>query len=172
MASRRYAFTLMELLVVVAVIGILVAIAIPSFAGARALAQRAGCKATLRSIGSGLATYLVASDNKYPRVANLPTTVGSEFPALPQALDGYVGASVLKCPADSEKVYEPDGSSYEFNIWLCGKELDDNWVGELMGPIYTQVVWDYEPFHGPPGTDMCINYLYADGAVRGLGENE
>ncbi len=172
MASQERGFTLMELLVVIAIIGILVGIAIPSFNAARALAQRIGCKGTLKSVGSGLAIYLESNRNRYPRVANLASELGSTFPTLPQALKGYIGSDKLRCPADNDPRYDADACSYEYNSWLCGRELDDNWVGEMMGPIYTQVVWDYEPFHGPAGTDLCINYLYADGTVKGLGENE
>ncbi len=171
MTPPKRAFTLMELLVVIAILGILISITIPAFSAARAIAQRAGCKATLKSVGNALAMYLTNNRDRYPRVANLPSEIGSEFPSLPEALQDYLGASVVKCPADSEGVYEPDGSSYEFNLWLCGKALDDKWVGELMGEIYTQVVWDYYPFHGEPGTDLCINFLYADGSVKGLGED-
>ncbi|GMV98490.1 MAG: hypothetical protein AMXMBFR83_28400 [Phycisphaerae bacterium] len=55
--SVRRAFTLIEVLVVVAIIALLVAILIPSLSQARELAYRAGCAANLHSIGHAMTFY-------------------------------------------------------------------------------------------------------------------
>lgn len=54
---RRDSFTLIELLVVVAILALLIAIMMPSLASARESARAARCGTTLRSLGTGLATY-------------------------------------------------------------------------------------------------------------------
>ncbi len=61
-------FTLIELLIVVAIIGILAAIAVPNFINARVRALIARCEADLRSLGSALEMYRL-DNNMYPPAA-------------------------------------------------------------------------------------------------------
>ena len=49
--SRRFAFTLVELLVVIAIIGILIALLLPAIQAAREAARRTQCKNNLKQIG-------------------------------------------------------------------------------------------------------------------------
>jgi prepilin-type N-terminal cleavage/methylation domain-containing protein len=171
MTVKTRAFTLMELLVVVAIIGILVSIAIPALGLARTLAQRAGCKATLKGLGSGIATYLTANHDHYPWVTNMPSQELNELPSLPEALDGFVGSNKVRCPGDVD-YYKTEGSSYEFNTMLCGEQLEDTHLGDRLGELYMPVVWDYDWFHGDRGQNLGKNFLYANGAVLGLGQDQ
>lgn len=62
-------FTLIELMVVVAIIAILAGILIPNFVNARAQAQTAACESNLRSIATSLELYY--TDNQvYPTASN------------------------------------------------------------------------------------------------------
>ncbi len=62
-------FTLIELMIVVAIIAILAGILIPNFVNARAQAQSAACESNLRSIATALELYY-ADNQVYPTAAS------------------------------------------------------------------------------------------------------
>src|SRR4030095_16971266 len=60
--SRKSGFTLVEIMIVVAIIGLLAAIAIPNFVKARTASQKNACIANLKQISGAKATW--ALENK------------------------------------------------------------------------------------------------------------
>lgn len=143
--SQRSAFTLVELLTVIAVIALLAAILFPVFASARGKARETTCLSNLRQIGLATLAYAEDYDDRFPLGGDpidlhAPTAwFGSPyepivrlFKPLPDVLDPYTKSKAIwHCPADSgfelggrmettpldtrPSSFEKYGSSYYYN---------------------------------------------------------
>lgn len=84
---RQTGFTLVELLVVVAIVGILSALLLPALSRAKAHAQSTVCKNHMRQMGQALQMYVHENGGKYPYYLGPPgpaygDAAGSEGRAL------------------------------------------------------------------------------------------
>lgn len=104
----RNGFTLIEILVVIAIISILAAILFPVFARARENARRASCQSNLKQIGLGLLQYIGDYDETLPH--SFHGSFGDSTPAgttpdnykWMDAIYPYVKSEALfNCPSDS-----------------------------------------------------------------------
>ncbi|RJP21097.1 MAG: prepilin-type N-terminal cleavage/methylation domain-containing protein [Candidatus Omnitrophota bacterium] len=73
MKCRYYAFTLIELLIVVAIIGILAAIAVPNFMNAQTRAKVARAQSDMRNLKVSIDSYQI-DNNMYPTARYSPVT--------------------------------------------------------------------------------------------------
>lgn len=88
---RRGAFTLIEIMIVIAIIAVLAAIAIPNFQAARKRAQVRACYANLRSLAGALEYYCadINMDYQISSEADLkPIVDGGHLNATPKCPDG------------------------------------------------------------------------------------
>lgn len=94
------AFTLVELLVVVAIIALLVSILLPSLGRAKEQARIAVCLTNVRNIGSAFDLYINESDGWYPQGTGWGGTVGMRsWDMVLQPF--YENYGVLHCPSDN-----------------------------------------------------------------------
>jgi prepilin-type N-terminal cleavage/methylation domain-containing protein len=101
---RAAGFTLVEIMIVVAIIGLLATIAIPNFVRARLKAQQSACINNLRQIDGAKQTWALenkASQNTVPVIANIQPYLGR----------GTAGTAPT-CPADSSSSF---ATSYSLN---------------------------------------------------------
>ena len=67
--NKKYGFTLVELLIVIAIIAVLISILIPVLGRARSIAKRAVCATQLRDIGQGIVMYASEYSDKLPKTS-------------------------------------------------------------------------------------------------------
>ena len=88
----RKGFTLVEIMIVVAIVALLSAIAIPNLLRARVTANESAAQATLRTISVAIETYAAANAGVYPDAESklLPASLGgtSDPPYLNKAYNG------------------------------------------------------------------------------------
>jgi prepilin-type processing-associated H-X9-DG protein len=123
-----------ELLVVVAIIGMLIAFLMPAINAARNAARRTQCQNNLRQIGLSIEMYLDSHGGVYPDVAVVPG-IGSA-PTVLEVFGPYMerNQATLACPSDSAyyrrgerdepqlSFYDKFGQSYEYLAFrLAGK---------------------------------------------------
>ena len=97
--ALRRGFTLIEIMIVVLIIGILLAIAVPNFVKARESARTKSCVSNLQQIQAAKQQY--AMDNK---LAGTATVTGAQIYGSANYISGPVTGPV--CPAGTA-VYDP-----------------------------------------------------------------
>jgi len=103
MFRKDEGFTLVELMVVVLIIGILVAIAIPVFNSAKANAQTKACYANERTMEGAYQTYLAASNEA-------TIGAGTTIATLTNLIVPDFVQAVPECPAGGTYTIAPEGS--------------------------------------------------------------
>lgn len=134
---RLHAFSLLEVLVVIALVGILASLLLPAVGRSKTKAYQVVCLNNLRQLGIATRAYADDNQERLPSAEILPTQPMNPRDPLPRICDvlaGYAGrvlgtnassGTVFRCPLDKLDRFAAEGSSYEWNADLNGHRLDE-----------------------------------------------
>ncbi len=194
-AAKHRGFTLIEMLVVIAIIGILCAIAFPMIFTTRESARRAVCMSNLRQIGMAIQMYAADHGDRTPPqprgegigdwgdvicVFDATEEVKDRFQidyTVADVLMPYTGSrEIFRCPSYAPSVDYPECVRWSYVYIAEGDDI--NW-GRRDDPNYgdPSLSWLACDLRGTAwGTNhtfrnwaelFYINVLYLDGHVRG-----
>ena len=193
----KKAFTLVELLVVLAIITLLAAIIFPAFATVRGRARQTSCLSNLKQIGVAAGMYMQDNDGRYPRAVdpldrNYPALWQdyapfqadiARFPLINEVLQPYIASKqVFACPADggfdiadfanlrldaTPSSFEKFGSSYYYRTQFAAWDK-----GESSVPNPSQINFLFDGHGRWHGTLLPLakryNCLFADFHVKNI----
>lgn len=151
--NRNQAFTLIELLIVVAIIGILAAIAVPNFLNASMRAQIARMETDLKALGDALLMYRIDNKNYFAQMGGNPaaelrrlTTPVSYISSIPQ--DPY---------REGSKKYQSVTYNYDYSAYGPDRAKTD-WLLHGLGPDTDEDIG--VGGYGPQTSDLFKQLLY------------
>ena len=95
LVKKQRGFTLVEVMIVLVIIGIIAAIAVPKLSGFTTRAKRQACEANIKAIETAVAAYSAAQDGDIPGDLG---DIGEYLREKP------------KCPLGGEYTFQGDGS--------------------------------------------------------------
>jgi len=134
------AFTLIEILVVLAIISILAALLLPALSSAKAKGRQVGCVNNLKQLGLGFQMYAADNEGRLPENTpagrgNNPWVLGNLKNAAEATNQTLIRQSKLfpyashvacyRCPADPSQVGgSPRVRSYSMNGWMGSRSME------------------------------------------------
>ncbi len=133
MTSARRAFTLVEILIVVVILGILAAIVVPRFVGARDEAAVGTTVYELEKLRRAIDVYMARHDNELPAVTAgdgtwgaLTAGNGEYLKAAP--MNPYVGGASSRVIIIANA---PDGAYQQTHGWVFNDATGEVWAGSF-----------------------------------------
>lgn len=188
--ARCEAFTLVELLVVTAILAILAGLLLPVLSRVRSRARSVTCVSNLRQLGTAFALYEQDFDERLPDFHSDPLAAAQAMRpaywhdrfcrglALAPGQLSFVGAlwpylrspAIAFCPADGQRA--ADGrwvTSYEYKAWLARGHT----LGEVPQAVGMALLWEQWAYHDGENAHAseydrrtAMNVLFVDGHVR------
>jgi prepilin-type processing-associated H-X9-DG protein len=163
------AFTLLELILTIAIIACLVSLLMPAFSMVRQRADSAACVANLRQIGVSAQLYAGEHDQTMPVIEPWPSqpvyASGDSAQKLLDALSGYgITDATLRCRSDiaGPNYHAREGSSYQWCPMANGQNVNSVkmvWAGNVEGVTLSRLLmaFDYTNVH-----HKSSNVLFGD----------
>ena len=194
-------FSLVELMVVVAILSLLTALLLPAIATAQGKAREVTCNSNLRQVGMAVSLYLQDNDGAYPYAvdavdAQSPSYWSSypafqaDIPKLPQVHDVLLPYAksrlVYRCAGDTGFLYadfhtvmlnafpisfEKYGSSYGYRTEIAARQITESQINK---PAEINLFLDWVgQWHGTLfPLAQRYNVLFADGHVKNVNRAE
>jgi prepilin-type N-terminal cleavage/methylation domain-containing protein/prepilin-type processing-associated H-X9-DG protein len=171
--SGAEAFTLIELILVVAILAILISLLAPVLSLAQQRADSAACAANLRQIGIAVNLKIQDNDQRIPRIETDPTqpVYAAEDGARPllETLRPYgLAEKNVQCRTDlrTHNYFAAKGTSYEWKPMTDDELIIDAKIYAPFGTLslpssLIRLATDFDSLHR-----QRQNILYADGHVR------
>ncbi len=159
----RHAFTLLELLVSITIIGVLAGVSLPVYQRVVQGGRAAACLSSLRQLGTALNLYVADHNLTLPVLQAGRKSVAEDVPVIDNTLNVYTAnAAVFGCPADNAHLLQTTGTSYYWNVALNGQSLATlHFLALSSEASHIPLLADKQAFH--PYTQNKVNLLYADG---------
>jgi prepilin-type N-terminal cleavage/methylation domain-containing protein len=163
--NEKRAFTLVELLVAIAIIGVLAALLFPVLSSAKSKARRTTCANNLSQINFGVRMYCDDAADKAPPSPYEVDAYVLDFISYKKAMKNYVGLSgpsspqdtLFACPADqfyyeftaTNQTYIPrslhDQASYDFSSYWFNSGTPTRFGSNSPGLAGRSLSWVNQP---------------------------
>lgn len=178
-------FTIVEMLVVIVIIAMLAAFAIPAIAGVQGRSQAVTCSSRMRDIGAAILLYGQDNQGRFPRSSH--SAAANREPGWAASIAPYLGAQPadataawvnrkFRCPGNPDR--SPGAYSYGMNVFF---ELGqgDSYVGrpstwrcsmQVPSPARTILLAEIQPAAGSMGADhfMCHQWSSLNAAKNAV----
>ncbi len=155
MRSSRSSFTLIEMLVVIAVFALLAAVLFPVFSHVQEKGRQTACVSNLHQLGLALSSYTIDYDEQFP-TSKIATSDASNIAWAGQVYPHLKNTAVFRCPSDSTASSGSSVVSYGLNANLAAASS----LAALSAPARTVLLFEVSG-------DTATITDYAEGQTNG-----